>query len=134
MLFALLKGPDGTADTVGYARSGGGIYGQRNHAFLKPCSTLKAQVRHVHEVKAGVPVGYDRSWSAPEDTLVATLAIGFADGFERELSNTDGAYGVGGYVYLNGMECKVRQPPTSPSHPPSTRPPPPPPPPPPAPP
>ena len=49
--------------------------------------TLKAQVRHVHVVKAGVSVGYERSWVADRDCTIATLAIGFADGLERDLSN-----------------------------------------------
>ena len=82
------------------------MYGQRNHDFLRPCVTLKAQVRHLHEVNKGIPVGYDRSWTAPEDLLVATLAIGFADGFERELSNAK-TYGQHGKVYIAGKECPI---------------------------
>ena len=48
--------------TVGYCRTGGALYGQRSHDCLRPCVSLKAQVRHVHVVKAGVSVGYERSW------------------------------------------------------------------------
>ena len=48
--------------TKGYCRTGGALYGQRSHDCLRPCVSLKAQVRHVHVVKAGVSVGYERSW------------------------------------------------------------------------
>jgi hypothetical protein len=54
----------GMPPTIGYARSGGGMYGQRNHDFLKPAITVRAQIRHVHVADKGVPVGYDRSWVA----------------------------------------------------------------------
>ena len=32
-------------------------------------------------ITAGTPVGYDRSWVATEDTVIATVGIGFADGY-----------------------------------------------------
>ena len=35
------------------------------------------------------------------------LGVRFADGMERELSGTNGTYGVGGWVHLNGLECKI---------------------------
>lgn len=66
-----------------FARTGGGMYGQRNHADLKPVCTLKAQVRHVHIIEKDTPVGYDRSWVANEECVIATVGIGFADGFPR---------------------------------------------------
>merc|ERR1719271_2119033 len=99
----LLHGKDGKSRSQG-CRTGGGMYGQRNHSFLKPCVTLKAQVRHTHVAEKGVPVGYDRSWCAPEDVVIATIALGFADGYSRENSNA-GAYGVGGTVGVNGVIC-----------------------------
>ena len=105
---ALLRGNPSGVDTVGYARCGGGMYGQRNHGFLRPAITLKAQVRHVHIGEAGVPVGYDRSWTAPEDSVIATVAIGFADGYMRENSNAlNCRYGKGGSVYINGQQCTI---------------------------
>lgn len=96
---ALIRGPDGSASTVGYVRSGGGIYGMRDGMI--PCMTLRAQVRHVHVAQKGVPVGYDRSWVAPDDVVIATLGIGFADGYSRQNSNTNG-YGKAGEVAING--------------------------------
>ena len=103
----LLRGnPPGRPHTVGYARSGGGIYGQRAFDYLKPAITLKAQVRHVHVAKKNVPVGYDRAWSAPEDSIIATLAVGFADGYSRENSNA-GSYGKAAKVGVRGQLCDI---------------------------
>ena len=103
----LLHGnPPGRPHTVGYARSGGGIYGQRTFDYLKPAITLKAQVRHVHVAKKNVPVGYDRAWSAPEDSIIATLAVGFADGYSRENSNA-GSYGKAAKVGVRGQLCDI---------------------------
>ena len=51
---------------------------------------MYVKVRHVHTVHAGVPVGYDRSWVAPEDCVIATVAAGFADGYHRDNSSAKG--------------------------------------------
>ena len=54
------------------------------------------------------PVGYDRSWTAPNDSYIATLAIGYADGLSRSLSHApNAAYGKGGSVEINGSSCKI---------------------------
>jgi len=89
----------------GYCRTGGAIYGQRNHDYLLPCITLTAQVRHVHIAKKGSPVGYDRTWIAKRDSLIATIAIGFADGYSRYNSNK-GSVGIRGKIYnIAGKVC-----------------------------
>ena len=54
----------------------------------------------VRRVGAGEPVSYDASWSAPHPTTVATLAIGYADGVPRSLSN-------GGAVELLGRRMRI---------------------------
>jgi len=95
---ALLFGHEETS--LGYCRTGGAIYGQRDHQFLKPCITLKAQVRHLHIAQKGTPVGYDRSWCAKEDCRIATLAVGFADGYSRYNSNQ-------GSVSLHGERYEI---------------------------
>merc|ERR1712232_993813 len=96
---------DTSVKTIGFARTGGGMYGQRNHDFLRPIVTLKAQVRHVHIVSAGTPVGYDRSWTAKQDTIIATLAIGFADGYSRYNSNRS-EVGIRGHRFsIAGKVC-----------------------------
>ena len=63
-------------------------------------------MRHTHIAPKGAPVGYDRSWVAPEDVVIATLGIGFADGYMRENSNA-GTYGKGGKIGVNGQICDI---------------------------
>ena len=86
-------------DGKGFCRVGGALYGQREHAILKPVLSLKAQVCHVHRLEAGMTVGYDRSWIAPRDSVVATLSIGFADGYPRSLSNR-GVVCIRGHAFV----------------------------------
>ncbi|MEP6687049.1 MAG: alanine racemase [Gemmatimonadales bacterium] len=49
----------------------------------KPVATLRARVVAVRRVGAGETVSYGATWRAPRATTVATLAVGYADGFLR---------------------------------------------------
>jgi alanine racemase len=49
----------------------------------KPVATLRARVVAVRQVGAGETVSYGATWRAPRATTVATLALGYADGFLR---------------------------------------------------
>jgi len=88
------------ADTRGFVRCGGAIYGQRP-AFkqLRAVSTLAARVRHVATVKPGDSVGYDRAYVAHSETRIATVSIGFADGYPRELGNGVGRVSIRGATF-----------------------------------
>ena len=87
-------------NTRGYVRTGGAIYGQRP-AFkqLKAVSTLIASVRHVAVLREGESVGYDCAYIAPHAVRIATLTIGFADGYPRELGNGMGGVQIGNHVF-----------------------------------
>eukprot|EP00546_Thalassionema_frauenfeldii_P008090 CAMPEP_0178910044 /NCGR_PEP_ID=MMETSP0786-20121207/8878_1 /TAXON_ID=186022 /ORGANISM="Thalassionema frauenfeldii, Strain CCMP 1798" /LENGTH=649 /DNA_ID=CAMNT_0020582251 /DNA_START=244 /DNA_END=2193 /DNA_ORIENTATION=+ len=86
----------------GFVRCGGALYGQRSSfTQLQTVSTLIATVRHVAVVKRGHSVGYDRAYIAPHDIRIATLAIGFGDGYPRELGNGKG------HVYIRDSLYKV---------------------------
>jgi len=54
---------------------------------LRPVLCLKTQIVYLRDVTAGTPVGYGHSWKAPEDTRIATLPVGYADGYCRLYSN-----------------------------------------------
>ena len=54
---------------------------------LEPALTLQSYVADVKPVAAGESVGYGRTWTAPSDTKVAVLPIGYGDGYRRGLSN-----------------------------------------------
>ena len=101
----LLSQPD--VPTRGFVRTGGAIYGQRP-AFtqLQAVSTLKAAVRHVAILRQGDSVGYDRAYIAPHDVRIATLTIGFADGYPRELGNGVGMVSIRGETFpVAGNVC-----------------------------
>lgn len=53
---------------------------------LLPVLTLSAPVTFVKRVEAGAQVSYGGSWRAPHATHVATVRIGYADGYPRSLS------------------------------------------------
>jgi len=94
-------------DTRGYVRCGGAIYGQRP-AFrqLRAVSTLSATVKHVAIIKQGESVGYDRAYVAPLDVRIATLTVGFADGYPRELGNGVGKVSIRGSIFpVAGNVC-----------------------------
>ena len=58
-----------------------------DRAPLYPVFSLKARVSHVKEVSAGTKVGYGLTYETHEDTAIATVPIGYADGYPRKLSN-----------------------------------------------
>ncbi len=74
-------------------RTGLGIYGLYPAPHLKklvnlhPALTVKARITQVKPITAGTSVSYGRSFIAPQDMTIATVAIGYADGIPRGLSN-----------------------------------------------
>jgi alanine racemase len=65
-------------------------------ADLHPAMSLKALVRHVQQIPSGEAVSYGRKRPAPEETVVATVPIGYADGVPRRL------FDVGAEVLIGG--------------------------------
>jgi alanine racemase len=75
------------------ARLGIALYGlSANHELtaeeigLRPVMTLQAEVVAVRRVSAGVGVSYDYTYRTSQETSLALLAIGYADGIPREIS------------------------------------------------
>jgi alanine racemase len=54
---------------------------------LEPAMELRSWVIQVKPLAAGEPVSYNAIWSASQDTRVATLRLGYADGYPRALSS-----------------------------------------------
>ncbi len=50
---------------------------------LRPVMSLKSVISHIHEVKKGQQVSYGGVYTAESDRLLATIPIGYADGFVR---------------------------------------------------
>ena len=81
-------------------RLGIGLYGVDSNsnmqAQLLNVTTLKTSVAQIRIVKAGESVGYNRSGVVTKDTKVATVRIGYADGYPRILGNGNGKMWVQG--------------------------------------
>ena len=67
---------------------------------LKPALRWKTAVRDVKKVPAGDSVSYGRLYSCQRETRIATLPVGYADGYRRRLSNR-------GEVLIRGQRAKV---------------------------
>ncbi|MDR3301346.1 MAG: alanine racemase [Spirochaetaceae bacterium] len=65
---------------------------------VKPVMELVTQVVHIKKIRKGGTVSYGRTWTAPEDTFIGVLPLGYADGLPRLLSGRDF------YVVINGRQ------------------------------
>jgi alanine racemase len=71
----------------------------------KAVMELRSAVVFLKKVKKGEAVSYGRTWTAPEDTFVATLAVGYADGLPRLVSGSHRVYIRGRPYPLAGRIC-----------------------------
>lgn len=67
---------------------------------LKPTLTLKAKISHVKKVDAGSFISYGRTFKTERESIIATLPIGYADGYSRDLSSK-------GKVIVNGKLANI---------------------------
>ena len=68
---------------------------------LHPMMELKSHISFVKEVEAGVAVSYGGTFVTTKDsTRIATIPVGYADGYPRSLSNK-------GYVLINGKKAPI---------------------------
>ncbi len=86
----------GSAFHFDLARPGAALYGiapvpgQANP--MLPVVTLQAKVMQTRTVEAGTSVGYGGHWVAPHTSRIATVSVGYADGYLRSLSNQGSAW------------------------------------------
>ena len=89
--------------TYDLARSGIALYGyppvKSEEKFL-PVMSVYAKVIQITSIHPGDSVSYNRTFIAKEEMKIATIAVGYADGYPRILSNND-------FVYYNGYELPV---------------------------
>ncbi len=71
-----------------------------NRLNLHPAMSFKARLAQVKKVPAGFKVSYGSAWSAPKPTVIATLPVGYADGYSRLLSSK-------GQVLIHGRRAPV---------------------------
>ncbi|MCA6078453.1 bifunctional UDP-N-acetylmuramoyl-tripeptide:D-alanyl-D-alanine ligase/alanine racemase [Fulvivirga sedimenti] len=86
-------------------RLGIGLYGVEASDLVQdklvPISSLQTVISQIKHVKKGETVGYGRAGKANSDMKIATIAIGYADGFSRSFSNGKGK------VYIRGKFAPV---------------------------
>lgn len=86
----------------GYALYGGNpTPGKPNP--MQPVIGLEARIVQLREVEAGTQVGYNGRWTAQGRRKLATISLGYADGYPRNASWTDAA--SGGSALLGGVRC-----------------------------
>mgnify|MGYP002146069995 CR=1 FL=1 len=97
-----IRKPDLQFDMV---RVGIGLYGVNTSGSealqLHTVASLKTTIAQLHQLKAGDTVGYNRKGKINKDSIIATLRVGYADGYPRMLSN-----GIGQF-YIRGLMAPV---------------------------
>lgn len=58
---------------------------QKNNLKLKPVMTLKTNIVHLKTLKKGEYISYGRKFQCERDSVIATIPVGYADGYSRQL-------------------------------------------------
>ena len=99
---ASLERPQHAADRV---RPGLALYGisplPAFQKLLRPAMTLKTRITLVRDVGPGRGISYGRDFITDKPMRIATLAIGYADGYPRQTSNR------GAQVLIRGQRCPI---------------------------
>lgn len=86
----------------GYALYGGNpTPGKPNP--MRPVIGLETRILQIREVEAGTQVGYNGRWTAAGRRRLATICLGYADGYPRNASGTDTT--SGGSALVGGVVC-----------------------------
>lgn len=88
-------------------RAGISLYGMypseevdKDAVSLRPALELISHVSYVKEVDAGTPISYGGTFTAPKKMRVATIPVGYGDGYPRSLSNQ-------GEVLIHGKRARI---------------------------
>ncbi len=99
---AIFRLPELHLDMV---RLGIGMYGvdsgHTHQHLLQPAATLKSTIAQLKQVKAGESVSYGRRGVVARDSLIATVRIGYADGFSRRMGHGTA------YMLVKGQKAAV---------------------------
>ncbi|MDF1563382.1 MAG: alanine racemase [Deltaproteobacteria bacterium] len=72
----------------------------RSAAKLEPVLRWSTRISHLKRVGSGFKVSYGQTWTSRRESLIATLPVGYADGYDRRNSN-------GAPVLVHGQRCPV---------------------------
>lgn len=73
---------------------------KKENVPLRPAMELISHIVHVKWVEAGVPVSYGGTYVTTRKTKIATVPVGYGDGYPRSLSNK-------GYVLIHGKKAPI---------------------------
>ena len=100
----IIRMPEANLNIV---RAGITIYGiypssevERDIVKLEPVMELKSHVTYVKDVPAGAAISYGGTYVADRKLRVATVPVGYADGYSRQLSNK-------GWVLIHGQKAPI---------------------------
>jgi alanine racemase len=101
---AIIDMPETHLDMV---RAGISLYGLKpspevdlSRIDLRPALSLKARIIHLKTVPADTRISYGGTWTAPCATTIATIPVGYGDGYNRRLSNR-------GRMLVNGKRAPI---------------------------
>jgi alanine racemase len=100
---AIFSSPETHLDWV---RPGLSLYGilpwdeRRSQPSLRPVLSWKTRIVFIKSVPAGTPVSYGATFHTSRPSRLATLPVGYADGYRRDLSGA-------GQVLIQGVRCPV---------------------------
>ena len=101
---AILEMPEVGMNLVRPGITGYGIYPSdevsRERVPLRPAMSLKSHIVYIKEVEAGVPVSYGGTYVTEKRTRIATIPVGYGDGYPRSLSNK-------GWVLIHGKKAPI---------------------------
>ncbi len=72
---------------------------------LEPVLSLKSHIVYIKDVEAGIPVSYNGTYITQRTTRIATIPVGYADGYPRNLSNTGTVIIAGKRAPIIGRVC-----------------------------
>ncbi|MCE4225551.1 alanine racemase [Methylobacterium sp. C25] len=84
----------------GYALFGGNPTPYRAENPMRPVVRLESPILQIRDVEAGDTAGYNGRWQAPSPRRLATLSLGYADGYPRSGSQT-------GHALVGGVLCPI---------------------------
>ena len=94
----------GEATRTNVARVGIGLYGfdtsHHGHAEVRPVLELRSFITSIRDLPEGDHLGYNTTFTAIRPSRVATVPVGYYEGFDRRLSNN-------GSMLVNGVPCPV---------------------------
>lgn len=101
---SIINMPEASMDMV---RAGIILYGlwpseevPREKVDLKPALSLHSHIVYIKDVPAGVPVSYGGTYVTDRLTRIATIPVGYSDGYPRSLSNK-------GFVLIHGQKAPI---------------------------